>query len=389
MSRQGIIPDQILLEIFQRAYYKDIVACRAVCRHWKTLISSSMRLIYLVWLGIHGKMDGDPGCSPNTSVERLELLLQHEEAWTFLCHRRLDTISPGWVIRERICGENTLEETYEAGSNFTTSSYHLPSAVTKVEVGERTTLVKNERESFGDSFQALADPDNALLVLISRAHDNDHIRLKFSLRSIQDPTLYHPHARIPILDYGDMVPRPPGHFPLDKFQRQVMGNLLISWTQTKPEINFLDPQNPLEGGITAIIIWDWTTGELLARLYLSNTPESSYYTPSLLSSTTFVIPELRLSPQRTLLSSCLKVYDFASNSNTAPNGYPTPQLVASFELPDFDSSSIVPPPGNATCRKTILEPRRRPCLHIQNQSKRLQLLHNRHTCKYAPGAKKL
>ena len=143
-----------------------------ICQRWTTAINSSTYLTYRVWLGIHGKMDGDKSFSPGTSAGRLELLLQHEEAWAYLSHRQLDIIHPKPALRQRICGENHIEEMRgylsQAGSNFAVLSYRLPSAITKIEAGEPTTIVTNEDGSLAGFFESFADPDNALLVLMSR-----------------------------------------------------------------------------------------------------------------------------------------------------------------------------------------------------------------------------
>ncbi|KAF8312800.1 hypothetical protein DL93DRAFT_1222704 [Clavulina sp. PMI_390] len=260
-------PDQILLDILRHADYKDTVLCRAVCKRWAMVINSSMYLMYSVWLGIHGKMDGDISFSPITSAGRLELLLQHEKAWASLAHRQLDIIHPKPALRQRICGENNLEEILgyvsQAGSNFSMLSYRLPSAIAKIEAGEPTTIVSNQHGSLAEFFETFADPDNALLVLMLRAHDENHVRLKFSLRWIHDPSLDHPHARIPILDCGDMIHCPPGHLPGDMLRSIIIGRLMIYQARTRRTMNFLNPSQEMQGGIVAVMIWDWTTGELL------------------------------------------------------------------------------------------------------------------------------
>ena len=52
-----------------------------VCNIWRDIISESVSLRYIVWLGICRMEDGDPSAVPTSSAERLTALLSQKLAW--------------------------------------------------------------------------------------------------------------------------------------------------------------------------------------------------------------------------------------------------------------------------------------------------------------------
>ncbi|KAF8312790.1 hypothetical protein DL93DRAFT_2156497 [Clavulina sp. PMI_390] len=349
-SHAPTIPDQVLIEILEHASYKEVVACRAVqpnlrvCRHWRVAIDTSSSLEYLVWLGIHHKVDGDASFYPRTSAGRLDQLLQHEQAWSTLRHRRSCIIPPVLIsTRERICGDDYFEAASESPPQavFSLSFYRLPSAIANIEGGERLPILSNKNGAYSTYIDAITDPDNELLFLVSSHHDYQKFRLKFHLRWIRDTTRDHPYAQVPILDSGTITARQPGRTALtpNTLRSIVIGHLFIYQMRAQHTSGFFHRRH--EGGFVAIFIWDWTTGKRLAKLYLPHTEGSVYNPLSVLSESCFVIPELRSNASGRLVGSRLRVYDFSDSSPSSEGDLnedgPIPRLAGLFELPDGDN----------------------------------------------------
>ncbi|KAF8302067.1 hypothetical protein DL93DRAFT_499847 [Clavulina sp. PMI_390] len=166
------IPAEILIKVFCEVDYVGIVKCRAVCRFWASVISSSATLQYLVWMEITQKADGNSSCSPRASADRLKLLLDHEFSWSSLRPQRYRRHEVPFGIKAYISGQDsaTIRHDITAGPDETSQMlflHHLDSTLGSSE--EVSKPIRSPIHAFGVANEGwTVDVDNELVVIASR-----------------------------------------------------------------------------------------------------------------------------------------------------------------------------------------------------------------------------
>lgn len=226
--------------------------------------------------------DGDYAFRPHSAAERLEALLQQENAWATLDFRRFDTKQIHTEDRMRLSGDDAVERArgQRRRAEMTLQCDQLPSIISGTDLVMGHPISIGEPDlTFEDSF---CETDSAMIIcelryvskhrtlsailtsraLISRQDDLIRSRKQFHLRWLHDPALPHPLAAQPILDTGDLLPTPPG-WHLTTVRSVLIGDLFLVEMRDGP----LTITDPIQGGdyigSLIIIVWNWLTGELI------------------------------------------------------------------------------------------------------------------------------
>ncbi|KAF8302070.1 hypothetical protein DL93DRAFT_499651 [Clavulina sp. PMI_390] len=355
----------IIERILFQAHWIDILRCRIVCRLWNSMISSSTAIRYMVWLGIHGKEDGDGSSHHQTSAERLALLLDHERSWA------------------------TLQARFHSRHQFDENSIYYPCGSDVVFVGKQhpppqrgfegvlrhlpSTIAPNgdprDEKFVGDFglYTCWVDVENDLVV--TRVGRDSMIKLH--IRCLHAPHADHPLAQEPTIDLKRFLEMPHGRFDRSN-SRSGYGFLMItsgpylivqhsltSYSSSGSDNRGLD--DPLSA--YTILVLSWITGEVLAVSFASAakckgqinqipSPQRCVFPWRrneydeikqfcLISPTVFVVPEVRwIGPvnqeRRYKLSISLHAFDFSKSSTTDELGCPVPTLIGIFLLPVFE-----------------------------------------------------
>ncbi|KAF8312810.1 hypothetical protein DL93DRAFT_2098067 [Clavulina sp. PMI_390] len=326
-------------QILYQSSYLDIVRCRAVCKSWESMISSSIALQYAVWLGIHGKEDGDDSFYPRTSAERLMLLLEHERSWATLTPRIRGRRKINNHSRSHLHGSDVLfivESRVPWDGTFQGVLHHLNSSIASH--GEtQDELIENESEL--DS--CIVNAENNLLIIPEWTH---HIR------SLRSPSIGHPLAQISSVNLSRAVqmlyspPSYPNYYPVyDLPMSLTAGPYLIQqysiWARSRSEGDSWGKGNPNSASV--ILVLNWTTGQIVARCVFSweDADVRQVRNLCLLSPNIFVVPVTRKIPgteeRADGISISLHVYDFSRSSATDELGCSVPVLTGIFSLPEF------------------------------------------------------
>ncbi|KAF8312785.1 hypothetical protein DL93DRAFT_2156494 [Clavulina sp. PMI_390] len=355
-SAMGVLnqfPPDLLLNILQELEYKQITRCRGVCRLWHDIISHSSLLRYIVSLGIHSKVDGDRSFHPRAAADRLSSLLALESAWTSMKFRMHDSFDVDPEDRMRFAGVDAIERARGSGQGMAMTYDRLGSVLSgeKLSLGEtiypgvseiqdRSARGSEWLDPSGRRFEdCFFDADNELFICESRKDDATRARKIFHLRWLHDPKLDHPLAAQPMLDTGDLLKFPSGS-PLNTVRTMIIGNLVLVEMHNS-NLPLHAHQLPRTGPPVAsvVIVWNWTTGELIFRLRLEHHDGHIYTDLSLLSPTEFMVPVTRiLSSGRT--SATVQVYSFARSSPLPidSDGIPRPRLLRTFFLPTLNDN---------------------------------------------------
>ncbi|KAF8299927.1 hypothetical protein DL93DRAFT_579803 [Clavulina sp. PMI_390] len=253
-----IIPEQVLLEILQNSGFLDIVRCRAVCRRWNEIISSSVALQYIVWLGIFDKEDGDSMFAPQSSVERLKILLEQEAAWANLAprSREFPTIDRRGVSI-RLSDHGVAFQI--PGDHQTTLVFHsLPSMISKQNLAPspEVTLVENLA-----SWKLLWEhAHHSLYVFTTTERINADLSqplLRLCATSI--PETPHPSTQKPIVCGSDLQITPDS---LDHriIRTTIHDRLLLLEIAVGADVEALTPP------AAYVVVWDWIAGGLIAMI---------------------------------------------------------------------------------------------------------------------------
>ncbi|KAF8313454.1 hypothetical protein DL93DRAFT_2156233 [Clavulina sp. PMI_390] len=352
-----MVPEHIIFEVLSQSSWTDIIKCRAISKQWRALIDESTSLKYLVYLGIHGKIDGPADCEPQSSVERVRLLHALERSWTFLDIQNRETIITAFQDRLRLIGNDLVERIHlrwieSEGYTELGVGYHRLSSSTLLPKFNHSRSIldvpnESERVSFNPdpserSWQeCFTNAASGLIVYESRSYDGPFASIQMSLRLLSDPTSTHPLATNPVLDTGSLLPYGPSA-SVSTLRRFVAGPLLILQVRNDDGRRSRIDRHALRGCAMTVIIWNWMTGEIVVRLHRTFTEYKVWRQMALLSSTAFVLPvTCSVPPGNTLSSAELEIYDFSPEAIVFEDGQPTPVLRRTFLLPAIADASRV------------------------------------------------
>ncbi|KAF8302068.1 hypothetical protein DL93DRAFT_499862 [Clavulina sp. PMI_390] len=261
------ISSDVVVKILCEAHYMDIVRCRAVCKLWESTISSSVALQYVVWLGIHGKEDGDDSFQPRTSAERLQLLLDHEQAWATL-RPRIRSLHP--ILRfspSYLCGPDLLLIRSMRLPDQTSEGVlrHLPSTI----AASDDTLDEIVGEGLILSL-CIVDTENDLIVYTG-IRGGVSTDFKIHIRSWHAPSINHPLALTPSLDLRSFVQMPED--ALNRWKGPVYSPLLkvtgpyvvLQYSLSSYPHPFTDSWGvQTHHSASIILVLSWITGQVVA-----------------------------------------------------------------------------------------------------------------------------
>ncbi|KAF8299926.1 hypothetical protein DL93DRAFT_2091081 [Clavulina sp. PMI_390] len=332
-----VVPEETIVQILLNVDFLEIVKCRAVSRHWNLSISSSAALQYIVWLGIHGKEDGDPDFTPRSSLDRLQALLQQESAWGQMIPRRVDfpetardsfeqQLNNGGLVR--LCMNLDPVLLQQGQSAIVFMSLRLPSMVLPQSFNLQPEV--SFIQGVGHWHHSWDFHRNGVHILTT----NNQIALDLSepvirLRSTTIPDDPNPFARITDIYASDLqITRPSNDGPATTAYRvdrtDISGHLLLLEISAQEEI---DPGSRS----VIIIIWDWIAGKIMARLGFRTPSDTSHkaYSGHLSSSTTLAVVQYSPFAHPCVI---IKVYDLPCSLESSEEAL-MPALRRTFLLP--------------------------------------------------------
>ncbi|KAF8312789.1 hypothetical protein DL93DRAFT_1221805 [Clavulina sp. PMI_390] len=356
-----VIPDQVLLDILQCVDFYAIVRSRAVshdcldrrtqlqrfgcvtwlhrflplvpprqvCRQWNIAISSSIALQYIVWLGILGKEDGDETFVPQSSVDRLKILLEQAAAWANLSPRRLDDS----VTIERKISTKLLRDDGLAYHCLDYNPNQSPETLPRQALVVKTLPSIISEQEFVSETQASFFDDrriekfswdhthNGLQVfIVSTIHNTVQYVMRFFTSST--PGSPHPSAKKPVVFASDLqlTPERSGYYVA---QTTIYGHLILLEIRALTQ-EFTPPPS------VSFIVWDWVAGVLIANLRITNISVGESYVCRLVGSSSLVLVH-HVPPRSPRFSIKIKVYDLPKCQ--APDV--TPVLRRTFLLPEM------------------------------------------------------
>ncbi|KAI0063930.1 hypothetical protein BV25DRAFT_1837464 [Artomyces pyxidatus] len=140
------LPDDVFLELLERANYRDILACQATCRRLNKMVTESASLQYKIELAACGMLDGPRNERTAGVAERLRRLRLYDAAW-----RQLKWTAK--VSLPHLAGYSFLE--LEAGGAFLSRPLfqQIPSHLRGIEEHHRTICKSIGSKSLVDSSQ--------------------------------------------------------------------------------------------------------------------------------------------------------------------------------------------------------------------------------------------
>ncbi|KAG9119024.1 hypothetical protein FRC07_006172 [Ceratobasidium sp. 392] len=273
------LPTDIFIIIFSYLDRKDLVVCKRVCRSFRSLFKASAQLSLELALARAGLVDG---VLERPVADRLKLLRQLEENWypqDLKPRRQLKIryqspctqadVSSGFVVSGIISRNSQYFEELQV--------YRLPSYLSPIKAKLwKHQLVETHIQSFK------ADPVQDLLVLLETPEAG--------------PVDYDDHRdmvmRIHLRTFSTNKPHSAAALPFLRLYRSHLGDHANQLQHTPHDLKirlYLDVLAVLaqfdgfdsEGSTTrqeALIIWQWTSGRLLATLFSSSELEFSDFT---------------------------------------------------------------------------------------------------------------
>ncbi|KAF8319080.1 hypothetical protein DL93DRAFT_2075400, partial [Clavulina sp. PMI_390] len=254
----------------------EIVRCRAVCQHWRLTIEGSTELIYYIWLRIHGKVDGPMSVQQMGFKERLQTLLQHEQAWTDLRPSRRDSINLQLDYDFYLLGFDAVEKSSfpQDDEDFTLPVFDilkLPSMVSDKSCPqfdpEDVSVSYKGHHVDSDPYPKIAVTAQMYNLRILYARQGqcratptpNHPHFQFSPQMLTDTHEQHPLSEKATID-SDCVFSSHESPETWSYTFGLRGNLF--W------MNFL---SEVPSAQSTLAVWDWMTGDLMmVRQYITH-----------------------------------------------------------------------------------------------------------------------
>ncbi|KAG9038606.1 hypothetical protein FRB95_000828 [Tulasnella sp. JGI-2019a] len=304
------LPPELVVVTLSHATLIDIVRCKLVCKTFNTVINESTTLQYLIELGCAGYVDGNYGKGTLLQHERLRRLIEIESAWReFSLATKTKFKIPGvfptpYEFGEGvfICGHTKLDTIRSTSVFGDVTSDH-----------ETRTLSQTQPPVKAVCDVAI-DPGSDLLILLEDRDEDEGIDgeskiYDFHIRSL---STYLPHAAAQKSVITYRAPAEVGDIATTVIVEDLL-SAMFSYA--------------LQDGDGELVIWNWKTGEKIARLRGSFPPLT---TCTFLSPAVFIIPQTRTSEGA--LKAYLAVYAIPSSEQ---GGVVTPCLLAMYNMPAF------------------------------------------------------
>ncbi|KAF8306341.1 hypothetical protein DL93DRAFT_2179751 [Clavulina sp. PMI_390] len=293
-----------------------------------------MSLKYIVWLGIHHRVDASPTPAFPTTFDRLDALLAAELAWT--------TFSPRYFHWRPNRFDSLMHAAYDGfvqlcDSQYTILLINLPSVLS----GRLNTIWHNV--NFPTKVTRMigwteyrVEAENQLLIFESNVAIGPKAAM-LRLRWIFDAEREHPLTRHAQITPEDLLAQS-SFAPIRSF----LNEYSISGETLLIEVDFVDSNSNGQGARMCIVAWNWIEGKIVARLVFptrSNGPDH-YHRLSwgTLGSSTLVVALYEA--QRTKSDALtLRVYDL-SRRNDDKDSFFEPLLLREFLIPTFGGGHV-------------------------------------------------
>ncbi|KAG8763106.1 hypothetical protein FRC12_008717 [Ceratobasidium sp. 428] len=338
------LPTDIFIIIFSYVDGRDLVSCKQVCKSFRDLFKTSTQLYYKLALGRAGLVDG---VFKYSMEERLKLLRQLEQNWyphELKPRRQLKIpysspctqveVSSGFVISGIISRNSQYFQELQI--------YRLPSYLPTLKAKLWTHRLA---ETHVQCFKA--DPVQDLLVLLetpdvvpTNYEDHRTLMMRIHLRTFSS-NLPHQAAALPFLRiYRSHLEDHTGQlrYNYQTFSIRIYLDILVILAKSDRY-----DSDDVTARLETLIVWQWTTGQLLATLFSS--PELEF------SDFTFINrDELLITHPHSLCGPSLSIVRLISGKS-----YPTPTNPSTTPTKRHSQQVILQLPEPPACASRCLD----------------------------------
>ncbi|KAG9097091.1 hypothetical protein FRC06_007978 [Ceratobasidium sp. 370] len=266
------LPTDVFIIVFSYMSGRDLVTCKQVCRSFRSLFKASTQLQYKFALARAGLVDG---IIKYSMEDRLRLLRQLEQNWYPLelkPRRQLKVLYSSPCMKSEVSSGFVVSGIISRNSNWfqELQIYRLPSYLPDL----KAKLWKHQlAEKHVQYFKA--DPVQDLLVLLESTpvdhYDDSDVLIRIHLRALSS-NKPHPTASLPCLELSKShLEEYTGwrRYPHQNFGMRIYLDILAILAKS----DGVDPDDVITPR-EILMIWQWTSGQLLATL--SSTSEMAF-----------------------------------------------------------------------------------------------------------------